>query len=246
MMSLELILFPLLILITLAGLGYAGLVYLDRHPHVPKVDQPGKRVACVGDSITVGMGVFFNHPEKNSYPALLQGLLGEKYQVLNYGHSSRTLLNSGDHPYRKSILFTASQNIEPSIVLILLGTNDSKPFNWNAIEYERQLTGFVETYKNLPSHPEVFLMTPCAAFGRGVKETIAYKVDNEVIRQEMIPIILRIAKQLNIPVIDIYSATRDHPEYFGDGIHPNVKGNKVLAETVYTALFKSIIAPVNR
>jgi acyl-CoA thioesterase I len=238
-MSLEFILFPLLILIALAALGYAGLVYLDTHPHVPKVKNPGKRVACVGDSITVGMGVFFNHPEKNSYPALLQNNLGEKYQVLNYGHNSRTLLNSGDHPYCKSILFTASQNIEPSIVLIMLGTNDSKSFNWNAIEYERQLAGFTETYKNLPSHPTVFLMTPCAAFAKKGKETIAYKVDNEVIRQEMIPIILRVAERLNNPVIDIYAVTCDHPEYFGDGIHPNVIGNTVIAETVYAGLRRS-------
>jgi acyl-CoA thioesterase I len=238
-MTLEWILYLLIILITLVAIGCAGLVYLDKHPHIPKVEKIGKRVACIGDSITVGMGVFFNHPEKNSYPALLQGLLGKEYRVLNYGHSSRTLLNSGDHPYMNSRLFPASTSSEPSIVLIMLGTNDSKPFNWNATEYERQLAGFVEIYKNLASHPKVFLMTPCAAFGQKGKKTIAYKVDNNVIVQEMIPILLKVAKESTTSVIDIYAVTRDHPEYFGDGVHPNVLGNKVLAETVFAALMES-------
>ncbi len=177
----------------------------------------------------------FNHPGKNSYPALLQGILGSKYQVLNYGHSGRTLLTSGDQPYRKSHFFTASLKSDPAIVLIMLGTNDSKPHNWNASEYEQQLVGLGETYKNLSGDLKVFLMTPSAAFVKKGKKEVAFKISDLIIENEIVPIVKRVAEKTNTPVIDIFSATKDNPEYFPDGVHPNVVGNKAIAEAVFTA-----------
>jgi acyl-CoA thioesterase I len=97
---------------------------------------------------------------KNSYPAQLQQLLGSKYQVLNYGLSGRTLLKSGDFPYWNSDFFKITREVDPDIVLIMLGTNDTKPKNWNSENYERDLVEFVNIYKNLPSHPTVYLMAP--------------------------------------------------------------------------------------
>ncbi|MEY4378897.1 MAG: hypothetical protein RLZ85_778, partial [Verrucomicrobiota bacterium] len=44
------------------------------------------KVACVGDSITLGSGA----QKGKSYPAQLQGLLGDGYQVGNFGVSGRT------------------------------------------------------------------------------------------------------------------------------------------------------------
>jgi lysophospholipase L1-like esterase len=32
-----------------------------------------------------------------------------------------------------------------------------------------------------------------------------------------------------LQVIDLFSLTKDHPEYFDDGVHPNAEGNKVIA-----------------
>ena len=55
------------------------------------------KVACVGDSITQGSGA----QKGKSYPAQLQGLLGEGYLVGNFGVSGRTLLKKGDFPYWK-------------------------------------------------------------------------------------------------------------------------------------------------
>ena len=86
------------------------------------------RVACVGDSITFGAGV--GDREKNSYPAVLGRLLGEKWQVKNFGVSGATMLNKGDKPYTKQKAFAAALEFKPNVVLIKLGTNDSKPQNW--------------------------------------------------------------------------------------------------------------------
>ena len=56
--------------------------------------EKGVKVACVGDSITYGAGI--KDRKKNSYPAQLQSLLGEGYQVRNFGNSGSTLLKKGD------------------------------------------------------------------------------------------------------------------------------------------------------
>ena len=83
------------------------------------------KVACVGDSITQGSGI--KDPAKDSYPAQLQKLLGDNFEVKNFGHSGRTLLYGGDAPYIKSPKFKQAQDFNPDVVIIKLGTNDSKP-----------------------------------------------------------------------------------------------------------------------
>ena len=86
------------------------------------------KVACVGNSITYGSGI--KDRANHSYPSVLGRLLGSKYEVQNFGFSARTLLNKGDHPYMKETLFQKALNYQPDIVVIKLGTNDSKPINW--------------------------------------------------------------------------------------------------------------------
>jgi len=235
-MILQITMIVLASLIAIAMLTFAYLWYWAGK--LPNIKVEGIRVACVGDSITQGMGVMFNHPDKNSYPAFLQDMLGSKFQVLNYGHSGRTLLNSGDQPYRNSPFFTASLQSDPAIVLIMLGTNDSKPHNWNAPEYERELAEFVEIYKNLPNCSAVYLLIPPAAFISKGKKEVAFKISDVVIEKEIVSTVQKIAKKMNAPLIDIFSATRNHPEYFPDGVHPNALGNKAIAETIYAVLGK--------
>ena len=54
------------------------------------------RVACVGNSVTYGMGI----PDRaeKAYPKQLQGMLGDAYEVENFGHSGSTLLRKGHRP----------------------------------------------------------------------------------------------------------------------------------------------------
>ena len=216
-------------LIALSAIGFVILLFLFANPIPPRVSAEKIRVACVGDSITYGFGVALNR-SKNSYPAQLNGLLGSEYQVLNYGVTSATLLKSGDKPYWDSNFFRYSQESDPTIVTIMLGTNDSKPHNWHADDYEKQLVELINTYKNLPGHPAVYLLTPPAAFLNSIGAS------NDIIQNEEIPVILRAGEQTNSPVVDIFSATKDHPEYFTDGVHPNTAGNKAIAEKIFEVL----------
>lgn len=202
---------------------------------IKKYKKTPIKVACIGDSITYGSGVLATRG-KNSYPAKLGKLLGDDYKVFNYGLSGRTLLNDGRQPYRKEKYFETSQKIVPDIVLIMLGTNDSKPFNWNAEAYEAELQDFVMLYKKLPNHPQVYLMTCCAAFCVDGKDKVAFEVDQEVVENEIVNIIRQTGEACDVPVIDIYEVTKDYPEYFVDGVHPNAEGNQVIAQTIYFTL----------
>lgn len=216
------------------GICYSCYSYVVKNLSSRKSTQ-GKvktKIACVGDSITYGSGVRATR-KKDSYPAKLGKLLGEDYKVTNYGIGSRTLQDGGDYPYRAEKVFLQSQEFSPDIVLIMLGTNDSKPFNWNADEYERQLREFVEEYMNLPSKPQVYLMTCCAAFCMKGKEKVAYEINGTIIANEVRDTIMQVGKEKDIPVIDIYSVTKGHPEYFMDGVHPNATGNQVIARAVF-------------
>lgn len=86
------------------------------------------RVACIGNSITDGMGIDMS--EVYGYPSVLQRLLGKNYNVKNFGVSARTLMNKGDLPYMKEQAWADAQAFLPNIVVIKLGTNDSKDYNW--------------------------------------------------------------------------------------------------------------------
>ena len=67
------------------------------------------KVACVGNSITYGSGVA--NREVNAYPVKLQGMLGDKYEVGNFGKPGATLLNKGHRPYTQQQEFPAQTSL---------------------------------------------------------------------------------------------------------------------------------------
>ena len=201
-------------------------------PMVPEPNPKKIRIACIGDSITFGAGVLFSGREKKVWTALLNGMIGEKYQILNYGISGATLQREGDKSYRDFPHLEKAKEAAPSVYLLMLGTNDSKPYNWDAKRYEAQLTEWIEELMEGKGDHQVILMTPpytCPA--RGQKK-VAFDISNEVIRDEIRPILLRAAQENNLPVIDLYTFTEGHGEWLADGVHPNKIGNQKLAEKI--------------
>ena len=59
--------------------------------------EPKIKVSCVGNSITYGMRL--DDREHESYPVRLQEMLGDRYEVGNFGKSGATLLRHGHRPY---------------------------------------------------------------------------------------------------------------------------------------------------
>jgi hypothetical protein len=52
----------------------------------------------------------------------------------------------------------------------------------------------------------------------------------------VIPALRSVATALSVPVIEIHAATSGHPEWFPDGVHPNVDGMAAIAAAVAAAL----------
>ena len=194
------------------------------------------RVACVGDSITYGSGL--TNRQADSYPVCLGHLLGAGYDVRNFGVSGATMLHQGNLPYVRQKAHAAAVAFKPDIVIIMLGTNDSKhdktgqnPDNW---QYK---TNFVHDYEALIGEfrradpaVKVYVCDPTPTFpGR-------WGIDNTIIHDEIIPLVQQVASDENAGTIDLYRAFADKKDLFPDTVHPNDAGAALMASTIYTAL----------
>ena len=199
-------------------------------PHREKPARRKRRVLCVGDSITFGAGVVYTR-WRDSYPAILSRLLGNRVQVLNYGISGATAQAGTDSPYRAAFRAAAAKT-EPELCVLMLGTNDSKPHNWNGERYEKAVRAWVVEMKRYLTRPRIILAVPPKAFSVKGKP-IVYAIRDEVIRDEIRPILYRLAQSEGVEMVDFYEATKEHPEYFADGVHPNAAGNLEIAHVLY-------------
>ena len=192
------------------------------------------RIACIGDSITYGYGLYDR--DRDSYPAVLQQLLGEKYEVINFGLSGRTAELSGDKPYMAEDYYEDSKAFSPNIVILMLGTNDTKKINWNKIQFINDYRFLLDSYLSLPSNPTVYVMLPPPLFGMKKKDTYPNQI---ILSTQTIPLIKVIASQKKLPVIDVYSAFENKPYLLSDGCHPNEVGAESIAKLVYNQITKN-------
>ena len=200
------------------------------------------RVACVGDSITAGSGTRL--PPLDSYPAQLQRMLDpEKWEVRNFGVSGATLMSSGDKPYREQKVFNDALKFEPDVVIIMLGTNDTKPQNWaHREEFSRDYRALIAAFRDGARTPRIFLCRPVVVAGEG-----RYGINEAGIDAEM-PLIDALAEELGVAVIDQHATLAGHEDLIPDTVHPNTAGANRLARTVHRSLtgsdFAGELAPV--
>ena len=187
------------------------------------------RVACIGNSITFGAGI--KNRSRDSYHSVLARMLGDSYWVKNFGVSARTMLNKGDHPYMNEPAYKNALAFNPNIVVIKLGTNDSKSFNWKyKADFMKDAQTMIDAFKVLPSQPKIYLCYPSKAYLTGDG------INDDIISKEIIPMIKKLAKKNNLSVIDLHTAMDGMPELFPDRIHPNEKGAQVMAKAVYQSI----------
>ena len=186
------------------------------------------KVACVGDSITEGIGVA--DAAKDSYPAQLQNILGDTYEVGNFGVSKYAALHTAKWPYWDTDKYKESQTFLPDIVVIMLGTNDIKTENWveGKANFVKDYTELINVYKNLSSKPDIFVVSPPPLY---------LDVNDEVrppnnLRNEAIDLLKQAAEETDSYWIDVFTEMDNHPELFPDQIHPNEAGAKFVAQTV--------------
>ncbi len=188
------------------------------------------KVACIGNSITYGSGI--KDREHNSYPAALSRLLGSDYEVKNFGVSGRTLLKHGDFPYTNEKAYTDAKEFLPNIIIIKLGTNDTKPQNWKfKAEFEKDYCDFIDSLSSISSHPKIYICKPVPAY------EVRWGINDSVLVNEQIPLIEKIGKEKSVPVIDLHTPFLDKGKYFPDGIHPDTEGAALMADEIYNAIW---------
>ncbi len=213
--------------------------------------QDAVRVACIGNSITDGHGI--DLATVNGYPAQLQKLLGDGYWVKNFGVSARTMLNKGDNPYMNEMAWRDALAFKPDVVIIKLGTNDSKPENWQyGAEFRQDLEQMITTLRpdlaetakkgkkskktkqgSTEGTPKIYLCTPIPAF----KPT--WNINDSVIANAIIPIQQEVAKKYGLQMIDLHTLyAGDGNKMLSDGIHPDARGARRMAEIIAGELKK--------
>ena len=202
----------------------------DPATNAPAAPAP-RVVACVGDSITWGGGA------TNSYPALLQAELGEGWEVRNFGVNSRTArregkefdLRPGDLDYRKTLSYTKSLSCKPDAVILMIGTNDSKPPNWEETgdAFRDGYAALVDDYLALDPRPVVVIGISPTVKGGG----FTYGVTEKIVGGGVVPVQRKIAEEKGLPTVDCRAVLDPHmaTAYSGDGLHPNAEGNALLA-----------------
>lgn len=188
------------------------------------------RVACIGDSITAGSGL--EHPSRQSYPAQLGELLGDAYDVRNFGVSGATLIVEGDKPYRTQPAFVDALRFAPDIVVIALGTNDTKPQNWaHRDRFVHHYIRLIGQISEMPETPRIFICRPMPAWPPS-----GWGISPEVIEHELPPLLAEVARSERVTLIDLFTPLRDRPELAPDHVHPNAEGAALIAQTVAAAI----------
>ena len=209
-------------------LALTSLAALANPPPIdPSVFKRSIRVACVGDSITQGAKL----AKGMTYPEQLQKMLGSAWTVKNFGKSGRTLLKQGDFPYWNESIYQDALQFAPDVVIIKLGTNDTKPQNWKHIaDFKNDYRALVESFRSLPGKPRIDICTPCPVVGSG-----AFTINNAGVVEE-VGWVKELAAELNVGLVDMNAAFAGKSELLPDKVHPNAEGATLMARTVYSAL----------
>jgi lysophospholipase L1-like esterase len=187
------------------------------------------KVACIGNSITFGHGI--EHRDSLSYPAQLQRMLGNEWEVRNFGISARTLMSKGDLPYINEQVYQQALAFQPDVVLIKLGTNDTKPHNWvHKADFKNDYRALINSFQQLKSSPEVILLKAVPAF------SARWGISDSIIQGQLNPMIDELAKEFNLHCIDLYSPFTEEANLFPDDIHPNAKGAGKMATIIFEKL----------
>ena len=186
---------------------------------VETVNQVKKRIVFFGNSLTAGYGL----KEEEAFPALIQNILDSlnlPYISVNAGLSGETTAGG-----ERRIDWVLKQEMD--VFFLELGGNDM--LRGTGVETtESNLRGIIEKVRQ--KHPEIkiILAGMLAPPNMGKDYTDAFA-----------SIYPRLAEELNLTLIPFFlEGVGGNPNLNqADGIHPNIAGQKVVAQTVWKYLF---------
>ena len=200
-------------------------------------------VACIGDSITAGARS--SDRAKNSYPAQLQRLRGDRYQVVNLGVGSCTLIRKGRPNVWTTLQRLKKGDVNPDYVVVSLGTNDTCGGERKCWDHKDDFPGdcrdLIHELRALPSRPRIWICapTPMVLETPGLNAARRQNLEERKPRlQELVGHVKAIAAEKNVGFIDLNTPLADKPELFhrGDGVHMNDAGYRALAKLVHEGL----------
>lgn len=190
------------------------------------------KVACVGNSITYGSGLADRSTE--SYPVQLQELLGDGYEVSNFGKPGATLLNKGHRPYMQQQEFKRALDFAGDVVVIHLGINDTDPRDWPNYRdfFVKDYLALIDSFRVVNPRARILIarLTPIAdrhpRFESGTRDW----------HGEIQQAIETVARQAGVQLIDFHEPLYPYPYMFPDAVHPTKEGTAIMANTVYSAI----------
>ncbi len=192
------------------------------------------KVACVGDSITAGT-------EATNYPMYLQELLGDGYEVKNFGLGGAAVRHEpesdGTYFWYDSAQYKESLEYDADVVFVMMGTNDvgSVPTALKRYFKEDYYNYLIKPY--LDNGSKVVVMTSPYAYYYLLQDPDRI---NTLIAQYQ----RELAQEYDLQLIDMNAATADMRECFPDGLHGNASGYSIIAQTVYEEYFGGKICRV--
>jgi lysophospholipase L1-like esterase len=182
------------------------------------------RVACCGDSIT-------RRPVGAAYSDHLAKMLGDGWDVRNFGHDGVTAQKDSGRPYWKMPELEAANGFQPNVVILMLGTNDAASVDEQRKNFARDFRALVHHFKALPSKPQVIVMTPPPLMP-GREDS---RMNN--LKNDLSPHVRRIAKEEGLVLVELQELPRlADPSLYPDKVHPNSDGTRIIAECVRDAM----------
>lgn len=188
------------------------------------------KVGCVGNSITAGMGISVSQ----SYPTQMDAILGTGYAVTNYGNSGKTMLRDVNDAYWKQPEFAKVFADKPDVIVIELGTNDSKDYIWpyNKQNFKRDYKAMIDTFRTISTKPAVWITLQPRA------NNPSWGMPDTTIARQVNPLIRQVALEKAVGLIDLRTGFNGHPDWYqSDSVHPNAAGAKGMA-TIIGAVLK--------
>lgn len=186
------------------------------------------KVSCVGEQ-TTHSAHRENDPE---YPQRLSELLGTSFTVLNRGLPKGRVLTAATAPqsesYSASDVFARRLEDQPQIVVLgPWGRHDTYEGNWpeHQADYPADLEALANAYTELESQPTVFIVTPLPFNGDTDHPISDLRAPTEAV-----------AKELSLPLIDLWSVFLGQPQWYKDGTHLTPEGQQQHAQAIADAI----------
>lgn len=193
------------------------------------------RVACVGDSTT--WGTHATRADGVTYPDYLAKLGRRTLQVRNSGVGATTLLRRSGHAWCDTEEFERTIAFHPDIVVIMFGVNE--------IAHPDLLDGFlpdalwlVGQFSSAIPDVRIFIATPTP-----LAPAVEQRLKNSELATKIIPVWRQVAQMTGCEVIEVNQSYPPTLDFLPDGIHPNAKGNRLIAELVFNAIQPSNTQP---